>query len=298
MTGARLCEPQRFRRGETSPTESNGFHWALRLRLTEPRSTNSKLTLAEPRAVNSKLTHYPSIRRIDRRCRCFYCLQRMNPDSHDAPPPDDDLPPQLASPEAFYRWCRENPEGLRQMEMTARRIELGEFGDVTPEMRAMVAKLIDFRAKVRAAAAANAEMLAVVAAVRAVLIQHPSTVSSAHLVQQLTEIEHRLEQGEATKEDWAQFRLQYEAFQGELMGSIWKQAALIALSAEAHWLRDPQRFAHDANAQKLIRWWREEGGREKWLGSLPIAERCELEALGRKWRENPPGTKPDGPPAG
>ena len=47
FAGARRCQ-----------LNPSGFHWALRLRLTEPRSTNSKLTLAEPRAVNSKLTHY------------------------------------------------------------------------------------------------------------------------------------------------------------------------------------------------------------------------------------------------
>ena len=51
----------------------------------------------------------------------------------------------------------------------------------------------------------------------------------------------------------------------------------------------PQRFAHDANALELIRLWREEGMRERFLSSVPIAERRELEALELKWRENPPG---------
>jgi len=43
----------------------------------------------------------------------------MNPDASTPRPPDGELPPHLASPEAFARWCRERPEELRQLEMTA-----------------------------------------------------------------------------------------------------------------------------------------------------------------------------------
>ena len=44
----------------------------------------------------------------------------MPAELHSPPLPDDNLPPHLASPEAFARWCRENPEGVRQMEGTFR----------------------------------------------------------------------------------------------------------------------------------------------------------------------------------
>lgn len=38
----------------------------------------------------------------------------MSTDAPTPPPPDDDLPPHLASPEAFARWWRENPPGPGQ----------------------------------------------------------------------------------------------------------------------------------------------------------------------------------------
>ncbi|MEN9575799.1 MAG: hypothetical protein RL514_3654 [Verrucomicrobiota bacterium] len=207
-----------------------------------------------------------------------------------SPRPDDDLPPHLASPEAFARWCREHPEGVRQMEINARRMELGEFGDVTPEMQATVTKFLNARKQMREAEAMTAELLPMIAVMRETLAKNPASVPSAHLAEQLVGIEEKLKRGEPFAEEWADFRLQYEAFQGELMGSIWKRTAMIAMSADAHDRRDPQRFAQDANAQDLLRQWRTGGMRERIFGSLPLAERRELEALEREWRDKPPGS--------
>ena len=136
----------------------------------------------------------------------------------------------------------------------------------------------------------RSQMLAAVVAFRDLFKHNESTIPFGHLQTQLDAMERRLIDGDVPQEEWEQFQMQFAAFQGELMGSLRKRGAMIAMSAEAHWLRDPQRFANDANAQKLIRWWREEGGRKQWLGSLPIADRRELEALELKWRANPPGT--------
>jgi hypothetical protein len=204
--------------------------------------------------------------------------------------PDGDLPPHLASPEAFARWCRENPEGVRQMELNARRMELGEFGDLTPEMQANVRRFLEVRQKLRPVEARDADLLAKVAKVRATLAQNPSSLPSAHLAQQLAAMEEKLKRGENIREDWAEFRLQLEAFQGELMGSVEKRTAMIAMSLDAHERRDPQKFAQDANAQALLKAWREGGMRERIFSGLPIADRRELEELERQWRENPPGS--------
>lgn len=204
------------------------------------------------------------------------------------PPPDDDLPPHLASPEAFARWCREQPEELRQLEMTARRIELGEFGDVTPEMQANIKRFLAARKILREAEAQNATMLAGIRKTRETLTNNQGTIPAGHLVAQLADMEQRLLRGEAIREEWEQFQLQLTAFHGELMGSIWKRTAIIAMSADAHDRKDPQKFAKDANAQALVKAWRS-GMRERIFGELPIAERRELEELERQWRENPPG---------
>jgi len=212
----------------------------------------------------------------------------MNPNPPPDPPPGDELPPQLASPEAFLRWCRENPDELRRMGQTVRRVELGEFGDLTPELRKAAAGFSKFRAQMHEAGVLSAKMLGDVAAIREALTTTPGTIPVTHLVQQLEEIERRIKQGEATQEEWVQFKLQFAAFQGELIGSLWFRGAKIAIHADAHERRDPQRFAHDDNAQKLLRFWRAEGGREQWLGSVTLAERRELEEMERKCREDMP----------
>lgn len=135
----------------------------------------------------------------------------------------------------------------------------------------------------------RAQMLAVVIQFRDVFKQAECTIPSAHLLAQLDAMELRLIDGEVPTEEWSQFYLQFTAFLGELMGSIEKRAAKIAMSADAHDRRDPQKFAHDANAQSLLKQWRTGGMRERIFGKLPIADRRELEELERQWREKPPG---------
>ncbi len=203
--------------------------------------------------------------------------------------PDDATPPHLASAEAFARWCAENPEGVRQMEMTARRMELGEFGDLPPKTQANVRRFLEVRREMREADAHNAAVLAELRRVRETLTNYQGTLPVGHLAAQLAELEARIGRREPITEAWEQFRLDYEAFQGELMGSLWKRTAMIAMSADAQERRNPGKFAHDANAQELIRAWRS-GERERLLGRLPIADRRELEALEREWREHPPGS--------
>ena len=204
-------------------------------------------------------------------------------------PSGDELPPHLSSPEAFVRWWRENPEAVRQMTINARRIELGEFGELTPEMRRNVRRFLEARQQWSEVQAHNAAMLGEIAKVRKLLSETQCTLPLDHLLAHLADIEQRIERGDPIADEWQQFQLQFAAFQGEMMGSVERRAAMIAMSLDAHERLDPKRFADDANAQALLREWREGRMRERILGGLPIAERRELEALERKWRENPPG---------
>jgi hypothetical protein len=170
------------------------------------------------------------------------------------------------------------------MEMTARRMELGEFGDLTPETQANVRRFLEARRQMREADAHNAAVLAELRRVRETLTNYQGTLPVAPLAAQLAEIEARIGRREPITETWEQFRLDYEAFQGELMGSLWKRAALIAMHLDAQERRDPQKFAHNQSAQELLQHWRAPGQREKILGKLPIAERRELEAQERRWQ--------------
>ncbi len=49
--------------------------------------------------------------------------------------------------------------------------------------------------------------------------------------------------------------------------------------------QEPNTFIDDPTVLELLHWWREEGGREEYLGQLTIAERRELEEQERQWRE-------------
>ncbi len=130
----------------------------------------------------------------------------------------------------------------------------------------------------------RAQMLSVVIQFRDVFKQAECTIPSAHLLAQLDAMELRLIDGEVPTEEWSQFYLQLAAFQGELMGSLEKRAAQIAMYLDAQERRDPEKFAQNVSAQDLLRLWRSPGHREKVFGKLPIAERRELEAQERKWQ--------------
>ena len=54
FNGARVCDPQRVRRLETSPLNPNAFHLAKPLRVTDPRSdqTNALLIIEADCLVN------------------------------------------------------------------------------------------------------------------------------------------------------------------------------------------------------------------------------------------------------
>ncbi len=134
----------------------------------------------------------------------------------------------------------------------------------------------------------RAEMLAAVVVVRDTLKQTTCSISPAHLLAQLDGMERQLIDGEVPVDEWEDFRLQMNAFTGELTGSIWRRTAHLLLAIEEMERKDPQVFAHDEKAQELLRWWRGEGGRERLLGSIPLGERRALEEMARRWREKNP----------
>lgn len=172
------------------------------------------------------------------------------------------------------------------MEVNARRMELGEFGDVTPEMQAKVRRFLEVRQRLRAVEAAAAPALAEFRQVRELLRQ--SKLPAGHLLAQMEVMEQRLLRCEPFREEWAEFHLQLAAFQAEQATSEIKRGVRFAIWLDAQDRHNPPRFAKDANKQQLLKEWRAGPEREKLLGSLPIAERRELEELERQWRDNPP----------
>ncbi len=71
----------------------------------------------------------------------------------------NDAPADRLSPEKFAAWLREHPTAMNQLEGVVRRIELGEFGDLTPELRAAATRFVTARKQQRPVLAAQAKAL-------------------------------------------------------------------------------------------------------------------------------------------
>ena len=134
----------------------------------------------------------------------------------------------------------------------------------------------------------RAEMLAAVIEHRERLKASPPAADRDELLGQLEGIECRLIDGETPTDDWEQFQLQWAARLADLRRSIQRRSAHVMLAFEDMERQDPSVFARDENAKKLLRWWRDEGGREQFMGSITLEERRELEAKARSWREKKP----------
>ena len=105
----------------------------------------------------------------------------MNPEPPpDPPPPGDDLPQQLASFEEFKRWVEEHPEDFNQMQQTARRAALGEFGDLTPEMLEAVKAFVASCRVIHAVSAVHAKMMAL----QALMARPPGTMDASDRIAQ------------------------------------------------------------------------------------------------------------------
>ena len=141
----------------------------------------------------------------------------------------------------------------------------------------------------------RAEMLAAVIDHRDRLKKQSDNEDSQRLLAQLDALERRLIDGDVPTEDWEQFELHFQAHLADLLRQIRRQSAHIMLGFEDMELENPHVFDGDEDMKGLLRWWREEGGREQFLGGIPLEERRELERMASEWpkkRNQPPPPTP------
>jgi len=87
---------------------------------------------------------------------------------------------------------------------------------------------------------------------------------------------------------WTQHEFHWLAHMAELRRSIVRQCAHIMLAFEDIERTQPDHFHDQPNMIKMLDWWRNEGGREEYLGQITLEERRNLEAMARQWREKNP----------
>lgn len=92
-----------------------------------------------------------------------------NPNSAESnpPPQPDDLPPNWPSVEDFLKWGAEKPDAVRHLEQVARRVELGEFGDLTPELLEAAGRFTAMRRQQAALIAAKAKAVEIMQVIQA-----------------------------------------------------------------------------------------------------------------------------------
>ena len=76
------------------------------------------------------------------------------------------------------------------------------------------------------------------------------------------------------------------AHTAEMHRSAVRQSAQAMLAFEDLLRREPDSIVMDPELQRILHWWREENGREEFLGQITIEERRSLEALEQHWRND------------
>lgn len=105
------------------------------------------------------------------------------------------------------------------------------------------------------------------------------------LRRQLDGVEQALYAGRLPEEEWEQHQFHWLAHCAEQERSLIRRSSHLMLTFEDMERQEPNTFIDDPTVLELLHWWREEGGREEYLGQLTIAERRELEEQERQWRE-------------
>jgi hypothetical protein len=131
----------------------------------------------------------------------------------------------------------------------------------------------------------RAEMLAAVVDYRERLKSSALNSDGVRLLAQLDAMEKQLIDGEVPAAEFEQFELHWSAHLADLQREIFCRSAHLMLAFEDMEREDPNHFANDDNAKQLLYWWRNEGGREEFMGSIPLEERKKLEEMARQWRE-------------
>ena len=106
------------------------------------------------------------------------------------------------------------------------------------------------------------------------------------LVAQLKNIECAVRSGKRSKAAWEQHELHWMAHTAEMHRSAVRQSAQAMLAFKDLLRREPDSIVMDPELQRILYWWREENGREEFLGQITIEERRSLEALEQHWRND------------
>jgi hypothetical protein len=133
----------------------------------------------------------------------------------------------------------------------------------------------------------KANMLTEVGKRREALIENDATLVGDEdlLRQQLDGIEQSLSAGRLPEEEWEQHQMHWLAHCADQMRSIIRRSAHVMLAFEDMERHQPDVFAKDEAVTELLYWWRDNGGREEYLGQITLAERRELEEQERQWRQ-------------
>lgn len=108
------------------------------------------------------------------------------------------------------------------------------------------------------------------------------------LRRQLDGIEQALYAGKIPEEQWEQHQLHWMAHCADQIRILIRRSAELMLVFEDMERTEPEVFAREHAVRDLLQWWRYEGGREEYLGQLPLVERRELEEQERQWRQKHP----------
>ncbi len=106
--------------------------------------------------------------------------------------------------------------------------------------------------------------------------------------EELLAVEQSLAAGTLTAEAWEQYQLHWQAYIGEFKRTNYRLGAHMMLAFEFERRTNPEKIARNPEAIRLLHWWLDEGGREDYLGKLPIADRRALEERASRWPENFP----------
>ena len=130
------------------------------------------------------------------------------------------------------------------------------------------------------------ERLATVQRRRSALLEDKGERSDRELLlSQFDSLERQLRAGGLASADWEDHELHWQAHASNLRTEVVANTALAMLAFEDLAREDPTKFDGDENVTGLLHWWLHEGGREQYLGSIPIAERQRLEQLEAGWKK-------------
>lgn len=105
------------------------------------------------------------------------------------------------------------------------------------------------------------------------------------LRRQLDGIEQALYAGRIPEDQWEQHQLHWMAHCADQVRILVRRSAELMLVFEDMERKEPEVFSREHAVRELLEWWRSEGGREEYLGQIPLSERQALEEQERQWRQ-------------